>query len=307
MKIKAIYILSILLTLALSSCEDIVQLESPKSNNFLVVEATLTNLPGPQKIMLTKSQAYFDNSAVPKISGAEVKVRDNMGREYVFVEQKDQAGTYVWQPNIATEVLGKMGMTYQLSIKWSNEQFTASSTMRRVPPIDSLLYQFDEASGRQRGDDKPKEGYEAQFFAKDFLGLGDCYRVKTYKNGKLFNDPSNISVIYDGAFQQGASASDGLIFNLPIRRSISPELYLENDLIKVELYSISQDQFNFYSQARLELNNAGLFSRPAANIPTNIQNLIATSSIQGAGWFGVSAVSIFETKVDPKLARKGLK
>ncbi|CAM4287176.1 DUF4249 domain-containing protein [Cytophagaceae bacterium 50C-KIRBA] len=306
MKIKAIYIISILFIVALSSCEDIVQLESPKSNNYVVVEATLTNLLGPQKIMLTKSQAYFDNSAVPKISGAEVKVRDNTGQEYVFVEQKDQAGTYVWQPKTPTEILGKMGMTYQLSINWSNEQFAASATMRRVPTIDSLLYQFDEASGRQRGDDKPKEGYDAQFFAKDFLGLGDCYRVKTFKNGKLFNDPSNISVIYDGAFQQGA-ASDGLTFNLPIRRSISPELYVENDLIKVELYSISQDQFNFYSQARLELNNAGLFSRPAANIPTNIQNLNSNSSFQGAGWFGVSAVSVFETKVDPKLARKGLK
>ncbi|AWL09874.1 hypothetical protein HME7025_02025 [Aquirufa nivalisilvae] len=306
MKNTAIYILSILFITLLSSCEDIVQLESPKSNNYLVVEATLTNLAGPQKIMLSKSQAYFDNTVSPKISGAEVKVRDNMGQEYVFVEQKDQAGTYVWQPKAATDILGKMGMTYQLSINWSNELFTASATMRRVPTIDSLLYQFDEASGRQRGDNKPKEGYDAQFFAKDFLGLGDCYRVKTYKNGKLYNDPSNISVIYDGAFQQGA-ASDGLTFNLPIRRSISPELYLENDLIKVELYSISQDQFNFYSQARLELNNAGLFSRPAANIPTNIQNLNANSSLQGAGWFGVSAVSVFETKVDPKLARKGLK
>lgn len=306
MKNKAIYILSILLTVLLSSCEDVVQLESPRSNNYLVVEATLTNLPGPQKIILSKSQAYFDNSVSPKISGAEVKVRDNAGQEYLFLEQKDQAGTYVWQPKSPTDILGKMGMTYQLAINWSNEQFTASATMRRVPLIDSLLYQFDEASGRQRGDDKPKEGYDAQFFAKDFLGLGDCYRVKTYKNGKLFNDPSNISVIYDGAFQQGA-ASDGLVFNLPIRRSISPELYVENDSIKVELYSISQDQYNFYSQARLELNNAGLFSRPAANIPTNIQNLKSNSPIQGAGWFGVSAVSVIATKVDPKKARKGLK
>lgn len=303
---KSLYIFSILAVLFLSSCEEVVNLDSPKSNNYLVVEATLTNLPGPQKIYLTKSQAYFDNSAAPKISGAEVKVRDNMGKEYVFVEQKDQMGTYVWQPTNNTEILGKLGMTYQLSVNWSNERFTASATMRRVPTIDSLLYQFDEASGRQRGDDKPKEGYDAQFFAKDFLGLGDCYRVKAYKNGKLFNDPSNLAVIYDGAFQQGA-ASDGLVFNLPIRRAISPELYLANDLIKVELYSISEEQYNFYSQARLELNNAGLFSRPAANIPTNVQNLNPSSTLQGAGWFGVSAVSVMETKVDPKLARKGLK
>jgi hypothetical protein len=100
--------------------------------------------------------------------------------------------------------------------------------------------------------------------------------------------------------------TDGLLFILPIRRSISPRLYVEKDKIKVELWSISEDQFNFYSQARLELNNAGLFSRPAANIPTNIKNVNPASRLQGAGWFGVSAVSSLETVVDPKKARKGL-
>jgi hypothetical protein len=96
------------------------------------------------------------------------------------------------------------------------------------------------------------------------------------------------------------------MFNLPIRASINPELYSANDKVKVELYSISLDQFSFYSQARLELNNAGLFSRPAANIPTNIKNSNANSSLQGAGWFGVSAVSSLEVTIDPAKARKNL-
>jgi hypothetical protein len=100
--------------------------------------------------------------------------------------------------------------------------------------------------------------------------------------------------------------TDGLMFIRPIRRSISPQLYLDKDKIRVEIWSITEDEFNFYSQARLELNNAGLFSRPAANIPTNIKNLNASSKLQGAGWFGVSAVSSFETIVDPKKARTGL-
>ena len=69
----------------------------------------------------------------------------------------------------------------------------------------------------------------------------------------------------------------------------------------------TEEAFNFYSQARLELNNAGLFSRPAANIPTNIKNVNAASKLQGAGWFGISAISVFETMVDPKKAKKGLK
>ena len=74
------HILLICITLvALSSCEEVVSLPSPASDNYLTVEATLTNLSGPQKILLSKSQAYFDNTAVPKISNAEVIVKDNSG------------------------------------------------------------------------------------------------------------------------------------------------------------------------------------------------------------------------------------
>jgi hypothetical protein len=290
----------------LSSCEDIVTLKTPSSDHYMVIEATLTNLPGPQKIILTRSQDYFDNSVAPKIAGASVSISDNEGREYLFKESKTELGSYIWTPTSPTDIFGKVGRTFKLTVKSANETFMASETMRRVPPIDSILYQYDEANQRQGADGKPKNGYDAQFYARDPIGVGDCFRVKTYKNKKLFNGTENLVFFYDAAFQKGAMA-DGLMFILPIRRSISPELYQEKDTIKVELYSISEGQFNFYSQARFELNNAGLFSRPAANIPTNFINVNPNSSLQGAGWFGVSAISMFETIVDSKKARKNIK
>lgn len=299
-------VITFIVGLFLCSCEDVVTLNVPSSDHYLVVDATLTNLPGPQKIILSRSQDYFDNTDAPKISAANVSILDNDGREYIFKEMKSELGSYVWTPTSPSEVLGKIGRSYTLTVKSSNEVFVATETMRRVPPIDSILYQFDEANPRQSSGGKPKNGYEAQFYARDPMGAGDCFRIKTYKNKKLFNGTQNLVFFYDAAFQKGALA-DGLMFILPIRRSISPELYLAKDTLKVELYSISEDQFNFYSQARLELNNAGLFSRPAANIPTNFKNTNANSVLQGAGWFGVSAVSTMETIVDPKQARKNIK
>lgn len=306
MRFVKIYLYSFLSLLFFSSCEEIVTLDSPGFDNYFVVQATLTNQKGPQEINLSKSQNYFDNSNPLVISGANVEVTDNEGNKYPFIENSAKKGTYVWSPSSESEVLGKVGRIYQLSVKWSGESYSASSKMYRVPAVDSILYQYSDASGRQSGTDKPKKGYDAQFFARDPIGVGDCYRVKFYKNGKLFNGTNNLTLLYDSNFQKGSQA-DGLLFILPVRRSISPELYLENDKIKVELYSISEDQFNFWSQARLELNNAGLFSRPAANIPTNIINNNPNSKIQGAGWFGVSAVSSLETVVDPKKARTNLK
>lgn len=301
---KPIYLF--LLFLALTSCEEIVNLPSPVSDHYLVVEANLTNQNTAQQIILSRSQDYFDQSAAPKLGGALVTVSDTLGHQFNFVEKVAQSGIYVWEPTAQQPTIGKVGTTFTLNVKWQNETLTSRATLNRVPPIDSILYQYDEAFGRQSSNNNPKNGYDAQFYARDFRGAGDCYRVKTYRNGVLFNDPINLTLVYDAGFQKGAM-TDGLMFILPIRRSISPRLYLENDKIRVELWSISEDEFNFYSQARLELNNAGLFSRPAANIPTNIKNMNPASKLQGTGWFGVSAVSSFETVVDPKKARTGLK
>ena len=294
---KPIYLF--LLFLALTSCEEIVNLPSPVSEHFFVVEANLTNQNTPQQIILSRSQDYFDQTNVPKIVGAEVVVSDSLGSNFIFKEKVSQSGIYIWEPTIAMKTLGKIGTNFTLRVKWQNESYTAKAKMNRVPPIDSILYQLDEPTGRQTTSGKPKTGYDTQFYARDFIGRGDCYRVKTYLNGVLFNEPSNLTLIYDSAFQKGAMI-DGLMFILPIRKSIAPQLYQANDKIKVELLSISEDQFNFYSQARQELNNAGLFSRPAANIPTNIVNLSTTSTLRPAGWFGVSAVSVKEVIIEAK-------
>jgi len=300
---KSIYFF--LLLLVLTSCEEIVNLPSPTSDRYLVVEANLTNQNASQRIILSRSQDYFDQSAAPKITGAEVFVTDTLGNKFMFTEKIASSGIYVWEPSSQKPTIGNIGTTFTLQVKWQTETLTAKAKLNRVPPIDSLLYEFDEADGRQSASESPKNGYNAQFYARDLLGAGDCYRVKTYRNGKLYNAPDDLILVYDAGFQKGAF-TDGLMFIRPIRRSISPQLYLEKDKIRVEIWSISEDEFNFYSQARLELNNAGLFSRPAANIPTNIKNTNAASKLQGTGWFGVSAVSEFETVVDPKKARTGL-
>lgn len=293
------------LSILLFSCEDVVDLKVPDSNQFVVVDATLTNQTGSQLIRLFKSQNYFNNNVPEAILGAKVVVNDNEGNSYEFKENVTSPGVYEWKPLGNNQVLGKIGRTYQLSIDWNGEHLDAVSKMNRVPAIDSIRYKKSTASLRQKGEGKPDEGYEAHFYANDPVGLADCYRLKAYKNGILFNEPNNLTVMFDSNFQKG-SQGDGLMFILPVRSSISPELYVEGDSLKVELLSISEGQFDFYYQARQEINNAGLFSRPAANIPSNVVNKNKNSAWQGAGWFGVSAISSKKIKIIGVLANKKL-
>ncbi|MEA5140879.1 DUF4249 domain-containing protein [Arcicella rigui] len=292
---------SLLLGLSLMSCEDVIQLDVPETEKYLVVEGTITDQAGEQIIKLSESQALLSSDMPKAITNAVVKVTDNTGKVYEFKDTQNQ-GIYKWTPSSANDIMGKIGNTYTLQVTSAGETFKAISELRRVPKIDSIVYKYEDSpSPNQTGDDKPKEGYEANFYANDFVGVGDCYRIKVYKNGKLFSGAENIVIAYD-AIANKSKVGDGLMFILPLRRAISPELYQENDKVKVELNSITEAHFDFWTQLRTELNNTGLFATPSARIPCNVINTNPNSSKKAAGWFGTSAVTSLEVTIDKNKA-----
>jgi hemin uptake protein HemP len=296
------YSLFAVFALFLMSCEDVITLDVPKTDPYLVVDGSITNVAGEQVIKLTKSQDLLDPATPEGVKNATVKVTDNLGKIYEFKDLKND-GKYVWTPAKATDIMGVIGRTYSLEIKSENEIYQAVSKLNRVPKIDSIVYKLDDANVRQKGDGKPDKGYDAHFYAFDVKGKGDCYQIKVYQNGKLRNGADNIIIAYDAIANKGAFG-DSLQFTGPIRRMASTELFKENDKVKVEILSITEGHFDFWTQLRQELNNAGLFARPAARIPSNIVNTNSNSTKLGAGWFGASAISSMEITIDKNKAVK---
>jgi Domain of unknown function (DUF4249) len=302
-KSSKILILFFILSTILMSCEDVFQLDVTKTDPYLVVDGTITNLAGEQTIKLTKSQTLTaDVSTVEGLKNAIVTVTDNTGKTYEFKDLTN-TGKYVWKPTIATDIMGAVGKTYALEIKAEGETYKAITEMKRVPKIDSMRFKFDEANLRQKGDGKPDNGYDGRFYATDFKGVGDCYRIKVYKNDRLYSNADRIIIAYD-AIANKSPFGDGLPFIRPLRFLATTELYKENDKVRVELLSITEAHFDFWTQLRLELNNTGLFATPAARIPSNINNTNTNSAKQAAGWFGASAVSSMEMVVDKTKAVK---
>ena len=115
-------------------------LPSPVSDHYLVVEANLTNQNTPQQIILSRSQDYFDQANAPKISGAEVLVSDTLGNKFTFLEKVAFSGIYVWEPSAQRPKIGNPGTTFTLQVKWQSETLTAKARLNRVPPIDSILF-----------------------------------------------------------------------------------------------------------------------------------------------------------------------
>lgn len=283
----------------LTGCEDVIDLPTDNGPTQLVVDGWLTNEPGEQAITLSWSAPYFDNSAPKPVLGAEVTVTDDKGKVFKF-EDTDGDGKYTWGKTGA-DTLGHVGRTYSLKIVNGADTFTAKSELKRVPAVDSVVYRreklpFDPDKG-------PREGYVAQFYARDFVGVGDTYWIKPVIRGKAVVDKAvNISIAYDAAFGAGAP-SDGLIFILPLRESITTDsLYSAGAEVGVELHSITYEAFEFLKQVSEQAANGGLFATPIANVRSNVVNADPNGP-KALGFFSASAVSRKETVIDPEKAR----
>jgi hypothetical protein len=303
MKKNKIHLLASIFSLTamffLVGCEDAIDLETETGPTLLVVDGWITNQPGPQTISLTWSKAYFDNGPASPVFDAEVVVTDDEGNTYPFTFVRNKL-YYQWTPPVDTMRLGRVGHGYALRIRQGGEEYVATNQIKPVPAIDSLVYREERFPIKpQKG---PQEGYLAEFYARDFPGVGDTYWIKPFKNGQPNGtDPSNISLAFDGAFSAG-SPSDGLIFILPLRQSITVNgLFKAGEKVGVELHSITPETYYFLIQVRQESANGGIFAVPPANIPTNIRN-ISPNGKKALGFFGASAVSKSETTIDPKKA-----
>ena len=288
-----------LLVLALVSCQDVIQIDVPQGPTQLSVDGRITNQATAQTIRLSESAPYFDNSPAKPVLGATVSVTDERGKVFSFKDLKNN-GYYVWQPASARDTLGRIGGVYSLLIKSGSDEYVAKTKINRVPKIDSVTYFAEKPPvAPQNG---PKEGYIAEFFGRDPVGEGDCYWIKSAKNSKLFSKADQIQLAYDAGFSPGA-ATDGLRFILPIRRSISRELFSEKDTVKVELHSITLENYFFLFQVQQESQNGGIFATPPANIPTNVINRNPNGR-KAVGFFGGSAVSLFQTVVVKEKAKE---
>ncbi len=290
------YVLTLLMGLSLTACETVIDTNLETGPIQLTVDGTLTDQPGPQTIRLTQTAPYFANGTAPVASGATVAVIDDAGRTFVFTDP-DNDGYYVWTPG-TKDTLGRIGNTYRLGIQYQGDTYVAVSKMNRVPVIDSLIFRKQKINPISQ-----IEGYQAEFYARDIAGAKDYYRIKFYRNEILQNNPRNIITLQDGSFP-GSADTDGLVFIRPFRQSINPDsLYALNDVVKVELSSLTPEAFLFWQQFQQQITNGGLFATPPANIPTNIINT-SPNGRNAVGFFTASAIRSRSVRVTEQNIRQ---
>src|SRR5690554_359577 len=276
-------ILFLFIVVLLVACEDEIDVTLDEGESQLVVDGFISNDSSLQTIRLSMSADYFLNAPTPTIENAIVKVHGPNNTVYNFTHSDN--GNFNYDP----QTLGAMdsiSFPYKLEIEYNANTYTSISTLQAVPKIDSMTHTFEKASIFN------KEGYYAQFYARDFAGREDWYWIKAYKNGtSIQRNPTDFTFSKDGGFM-GAEA-DGLEFIAPIRSSINKrdEPYAIGDEVTVELLSINETAYEFLQQAVVQANNGGLFSTPPSNIKSNIKVAVGNSQTEVLGVFSIAAIS----------------
>jgi hypothetical protein len=281
--------------LAAVGCEQKENVELDPGKAQVIVDAFISNEVDTQQIYISITRPYFD-AGVSDVQGARVWVGNSRNlRIFEFTEARDtmiddkdratERIVYRWVP-VGKDSLGAIGDTIGLRVEYNGQTYQSLARINRTAILDSVIVKKDDEGVFQ------SDELEAEFFGRDQEGTDDTYWIRTWYNGKrLINSRFNlVNIAYDGGFNAGAN-TDGLDFIRPIRQNVGPDEGLETgDTLAVEIHSISPETFTFFSIARLQIQNGGLFATPPANVPTNIFNENASSPERPVGWFNVAAV-----------------
>ncbi len=283
---KVLYITAIIMTVIFTSCEEeITQKLSNELNvslqddiiNKVVVEGRITNQDMNQVIRLTNSDTYFANHPPNGTEVANVQVLEiGSGSSYRFVKADTGVGYFISD----IPFKGKSGEIYELSFEYGNDSYNSRAILDTVPKIDSIrsVYTYLDFFGGAGF-------YQIQMSAFEPEPIGNHYMFWLYVNDTLYNDELRLTSFADDLIINGKPLININVYALP-----QEEIKSDTNVIRLEMLSISRDEFNFINAFLTETQgNGNMFSGPPADIPTNIKNL--TSDNDGLGFFSASSIA----------------
>ncbi|MBL8959696.1 MAG: DUF4249 domain-containing protein [Gemmatimonadetes bacterium] len=265
--------------LLLTACERVVEVDVDEGPRRLVVEARLErvlgNVSGAQAIRLSTTGSYFSNALPPAARGATVRVTDNLGNAFPFVESSTP-GTYV-----TTALTVERGRTYTLRIDWEGQRFEGVEQTMSVTPIDSLYFEAPKP-GRFSGED----GVRATIDTRDPAGEKNFYLWDQFVDGRRLLGP-------DSSFKLRIIAPDDAVDGKPV---LGFQPYEGIDIpvgssVVVRQVGISESTYRYYFALSDQVSADGsIFSVPPASVRGNVANR-SNPRQPALGYFYVSEVS----------------
>lgn len=298
---------AILLLFLLSGCVEEFDLKMPQTEPRLVVDALITNEPGPYLIRLTKSrngdfynhnQHYLDNAEPAK--EAMVIISDNQGAVDTLTPMNWENINYQNDPSIGSfqvimdevgnikdtvilpdpdyynydngfyqtnKIAGRAGNTYYLKIIWNDKTYNAACFMPPVPKIDSI--RFEKKTSGKDG----QEYFTPRLYFKEPRDTVNFY---------LFQSNTQYSKYASTVTWEASVLSDeflkGYINGLELKIGTSPSRtdyawLTAGDEFHFSMSSLTKTGYNHYQSLIEQIKYDGGIYKPApASPPTNLSN-----------------------------------
>lgn len=260
----------ILLAFLSWSCQEDVNLPLGTKSEFVpIIEAFWTDQGTFNEVKITLSKDYYDSTDVEVISDAEVSISipgTNKVIPFIYL-----GGTKSYKP-VNPQDKAMVGETYQLNVRWDENVYAAEGLMLEPPIVDSVTWRFEE--------ERPfrEEGFYIKVYGRIPFEENNNYRIRVIENDTLKNQREDY-LLFDDTFgltffEEGLEL--GYVFE-------------EKDRVRLELFRLNRDAFDFLNQlVNLLFNDGGLFSPPPQNPDTNIRVISGKPDV--LGYFMVSPV-----------------
>ena len=270
----------ILILTAIISCEKVVIVELPPSQDIVVVQGWLSDSLGNQSIRVTRSNGFADENQVAGIENAQVIVQARSGEVFNYSYRNN--GFY----DADLPYRGANGTEYRVRIVLDTIEIR--SEWDQMPEVVSIgMLQVDSF---EENDPNNSNQQITIFYPKitttDPTSVDNYYRWIFYKNGELFNDPEPITIQNDRLFDGNLIPNNFQIFD-----------YDSGDEMTVELQSISESSHNYLSLLKSQITTLGTSSGTTPAIVTGNLFFVGDDSRQVLGYFGAVSGSFATVNV----------
>lgn len=271
---KRIFIIWFTLSIVLFSCEKVVIVDLPPSQNLVVAQGWLTDSLSNQSIRITRSNAFSDNTAVVPIETAQVIVQSRTGEVFSYSYRAN--GFY----DADTPYRGNAGTEYRVRIVLDTVEIRSEwDEMPESLSIGTLQVDSFEENDPDNSDQQITVFYP-KVTTTDPAGIDNYYRWIFYKNGEVFNSPEPITIQNDRLFDGNLIPNNFQSFG-----------YDSGDEMTVQLQSISQSSHDYLSLLKSQITTLGTSTGTTPAIVEGNLSYVVDESQLVLGYFGAVSSS----------------
>lgn len=230
----------LIIALSFSSCQKEIDIDLNSKWPQIVIEAEISDQPVSCQVKLTRTVNFNETNNFPTISGAVVRISDDIGNSEILIETS--AGIYT-----SATLQGIPGRTYTLTITDNGKDYTAISKMPAPTDIDTLKV-------------------ENSFFGNDRLVTVEFQDTAGIENQYRFIQMIN-GILQKSIFITNDYLQDGNNLSFPLF-SRGEDSLVAGDSVTVLLQSIDKGVYEYF-RTLSQLSGGGGQSTTPANPASN--------------------------------------